>query len=111
MLVNWWLLLIVALALVGVIGDAFIKTSATGQEYIIWRWFILGALIYALSAAGWFFAFKHVKFTSLGVFYALGTVLFFVLIGVFYFKDQLNAYEFAGIAAAAVAIVLLGRFA
>jgi hypothetical protein len=29
----------------------------------------------------------------------------------FYFKEQLNGYEVAGVGAAVVAIVLLGRFA
>jgi drug/metabolite transporter (DMT)-like permease len=108
---NWWIFLIIGMALIGVIGDFFIKISGDGPTYISWKWFILGFTIYALTAVGWFFAFKHVKVSTLGVFYALSTVLFLVMLGVFYFKESLNSYEIAGVGAAVVAIILLGRFA
>lgn len=108
---NWWLLLIIGLAGIGVLGDFFIRISGDGPAYIDWKLFIIGFIIYALTAVGWFFAFKHVKVSTLGVYYALATVLFLVALGVFYFKESLNGYEVAGIAAAVAAIVLLGRFA
>lgn len=106
-----WILLIILLAFVGVVGDFFIKIAGDGQKYIDWKFFVIGFIIYAATAIGWFFAFKHVKVADLGVFYAVSTALFLAALGVFYFKEQLNSYEIAGIVLGIASILLLSNFA
>ncbi|MFH1170208.1 MAG: transporter [Candidatus Vogelbacteria bacterium] len=105
-----WLGVIILLALVGVLGDFFIKLSGI-KIPADWRLFSIGLIIYALTAFGWFFVMRQVKLSTLGVFYALGTVLFLTLVSTLYFKESLNPYEIIGIILAIISLVLLGRFA
>jgi small multidrug resistance pump len=107
----WILSLIVLLALIGVLADAFLKYAGQGPAYIKLTWFIVGFLIYASTAIGWFYAMKHIKLSSLGVIYALTTVVALTLVGVFYFKEKLTAPEMLGLTLAIISIVLLKKFA
>lgn len=105
----WVLALIILLSLVGVLGDAIIKYSGADSSHT--KWFILGFIVYASTAIGWFYAMKHIKLSSLGVIYALTTVVALTLVGVFYFKEKLTAPEMLGIVFAIASIVLLKKFA
>ena len=105
------ILVVVFLAIVGVIGDFFIKLSGHGPKFMDVKWFIVGSLVYISTIAGWFYVMKHIKLSSLGVIYSLTTILFLVVIGVFYFHEKLNIYEIVGIITAIVSIILLTRFA
>mgnify|MGYP001612833759 CR=1 FL=1 len=104
------ILIVAFLAVVGVAGDFFIKLAGHGPKFIEIKWFIIGLLIYASTAFGWFYVMKHIKLSSLGVIYSLTTVLFLVAIGVFYFHEKLNIYEIIGIITAIVSVILLSRF-
>ena len=104
-----WLGIIVGLAAVGVLGDFFIKLSGQGPVSV--RYFTAGILVYAATAFGWFFVMQHVKLSTLGVYYALTTVLLLTLVSIFYFKESLNGYEVVGIFLALVSLALMGRFA
>ena len=65
------LLIVVLLSFIGVVGDFFIKLSGQGTKFMEIKWFVLGFLIYGLTAFGWFYVMKNVKLATLGVFYAL----------------------------------------
>ncbi len=101
---------VAALAIIGVIGDFFIKLSGHGPKFMEVKWFILGFILYASTAIGWFWVMKYIKLSSLGIVYALTTMLCLVAVGVFYFHERLNAYEILGILMAVVSILLLSRF-
>jgi len=105
------IIIVVLLSLAGVVGDFFIKLAGNGSKYMDVKWFILGFVIYASTAFGWFYAMKHIKLSSLGVIYALSTVLLLVAVGVFYFHEKLNIREIAGITTAIISLLLLSRFA
>ena len=105
------LLVVVILALIGVVGDFFIKLSGSGIKFIELKWFLLGIIIYTSTAFGWFYAMKHVQLATLGVFYAISTVLFLAFVGAFYFKERLSFYEVGGVIAAVISLILLSRFA
>lgn len=101
--------IVIVLAGFGVLGDYFIKLSGNGPSYIAYSPFFLGMLIYALSAVGWFYAMKHLKLGTLGVFYSLTTVILLMFVGIFYFKEQLTTYEIIGILLAIVSIIILSQ--
>jgi len=105
------LIFAVFLSLVGVIGDFFIKISGSGAKFMDVKWFVIGFVIYALTAFGWFYVMKNIKLSTLGVFYAVSTVLFLTLVSVFYFKEKLNIYEIVGTITAIISLVLLGKYA
>jgi len=105
------LIAVLLLGLVGVIGDFFINLAGEGKKFIELKWFVLGFIIYASTAFGWFFIMKNVKLSTLGVFYAVSTMIFLTIISVFYFKEPINNYEILGIVIATVALILMGKFA
>jgi len=105
------LLVTIAMTLIGVLGDTFLKMAGSGTKYIDWKWFVLGLVLYASTALGWFFVLKHIKLATLGAIYSILIILFLAIIGVVYFKEALNMYEISGIGLAIVSLVLLTRFA
>lgn len=105
------LLIVIFLSLVGVVGDFFIKLAGSGTKFMDVKWFVLGFVIYGLTAFGWFYVMKDVKLATLGVFYAISTIIFLIIVGVFYFKETLNVYEVIGISLAIVSLIILARFA
>lgn len=106
-----WLLFIVFLSLIGVIGDSFIKSAAAGGKGISGARFIAGFLIYAFTAFGWFYAMRHIKLGTLGVFYAVSTVALLYFAGRYLFHESYNSLEVFGIFLAIVSLIILGRFA
>jgi len=84
------------LALAGVAGDFFINLAGEGKKFIDLKWF---------------FVMKQIKLSTLGVFYAVSTVLFLTMVSIFYFKEGVNAKEIFGIGLAITSFVLLGKFA
>jgi len=104
-------LLVIALSLVGVLGDYFIKLSGDDKtKYIDYKLFIIGFVVYSLTAVGWFFVMKNIKLGTLGVIYGVTTILALVIVGVLFFNERLNAYEIAGIVAGLFSLALLYRF-
>jgi len=103
-------LLVIFLAGVGVLGDFFIKLAGNGTKYISWPYFIIGLLIYVLTAIGWFYVMKHMDLNILGIFYSLTTVILLFVIGTLFFKEHVNGYEMVGIILGIISIALLSRF-
>lgn len=103
-------LAVVALSIIGVTGDYFIKLAGN-KPAIQMQWFLLGAAIYSLSSIGWLFAMRHIKLTTLGAIYATTSALALVAVGVLFFKEKLTLTEIIGIVLALVSVWLLTRFA
>ena len=70
------IILAIFLGLVGVAGDFFIKLATTGAKSPVIKWFIIGMLIWASVAFGWYYVYKHLKLSTSAVFYAISTVIF-----------------------------------
>lgn len=105
------IIIVIGLSLVGVLGDYFLKLSGHGAKYIDWKWFLIGAIVYSSTTVGWFFVMKHIKLGTLGIVYAVTTVIALTVVGVFFFKESLNYYEIAGLVMGIASITLLARFA
>jgi drug/metabolite transporter (DMT)-like permease len=101
----------IGLSLITVLGDALIKHASLQSEFAGWRWLLLGAVIYAMTAFGWFFVMRKAKLSTLGVLYSVSIVVFLTLVSVFYFKERISSMEIVGIALAIISLILLGRFA
>ncbi len=104
------ILIVIVLAGVGVLGDYFIKIAGDGPRYISFAPLLTGMLIYALTAIGWFYVMKHIKLSTLGVFYSLITVILLTIVGALFFREKLNVVDVIGIALGITSIVLLARF-
>ena len=103
-------LLILGMSALGVLGDFFLKLAGNGARFMHPGWFVAGIVTYACTAFGWFYAFKHIKMSSLGAIYGASTVILLTLLGYFYFQERLTGWEFLGIGLAIISIVILARF-
>lgn len=103
-------LLIIGMSALGVLGDFFLKIAGNGSRFMHLGWFTAGIVTYALTAFGWFYAFKHINMSSLGAIYGASSVVLLTLLGVFYFHEKLTGWESVGIAFGILSIVILARF-
>ena len=103
-------LIVIFLAGVGVLGDYFIKEAGAGTKYILYGPFILGMVIYALTAVGWFYVMKHMKLGVLGMFYSLTTVILLAIVGAIFFRERLTMFDLVGISLGIASIIILARF-
>lgn len=91
------------------LGDYHLKKSTYGPKFDLVA-FIIGLVIYSSLAFVWAYTYKHVKFSLTGAIYGASTGLFFALIGIFVFKEQLGLQEYLGVGLAITSILLLSKF-
>jgi small multidrug resistance pump len=72
--------------------------------------FILGTVLYALTALGWFYIMKHIKLSTISVLFAVSSIIFLTFLGVVVFKERLNSREILGIILGLFSVILLVRF-
>ena len=106
-----WITACISLALVSVGADSLIKLAGKSAGGYHFLYFLLGLIIYGSTAFGWYFVLKHIKLSTLGVYYSVSTVLFLALVSVFFFKESISSLEILCIIFAIASIFLLGRFA
>lgn len=91
-----------------VLADVLIKKAAD-QNHLWSIFFLLGAIIYGLSAFGWFYALRTLNLATLGGIYSLSTVVMIALAGVFVFNEKLATVEYVVLAMSIVSIIALWR--
>jgi multidrug transporter EmrE-like cation transporter len=101
---------IIGVVVLGVTGDYFLKMASGKERSLATVEFGVGAGLYMLSAVGFLIVMRHMSLASIGVWYALGTILLLAGLGIFVFKEELTGREMAGIALAFVSLGLLSRF-
>lgn len=98
-------------AIIVIVADTAIKVAADGTHSMSSSLLTGGIVLYAISAVFWFFAMRHVSLLQAGVAYSMLTLLALAIIGTVYFGETLQAREYAGLACALLAMVLLARVA
>jgi len=101
----------IGLSLITVLGDVFVKQASLQPKFTGWKLLMLGALIYGLTAIGWFFVLRKIKLSTSGGLYSLSIIIFLTLASVFYFKEKITGLEILAIILAIISLILLYRFA
>jgi len=101
----------IGLSAITVLADVLIKHASLQNAFSGWQMLILGAVIYGLTAFGWFFVMRKIKLSTLGVLYGVSVIIILTLVSVFYFKEKINPIEIFGIALAIISLIILSRFA
>ncbi|MEL6640781.1 MAG: EamA family transporter [Pseudomonadota bacterium] len=96
-------------AMVVIAGDAVLKVAADSGRPMFSTLVYAGMAIYAVSALFWFYAMRHITLAQAGVAYSMLTLLALCAIGVIWFGEKLYFREFAGIACALAAMILMVR--
>lgn len=102
------ILIVLGFSALTVLADVLIKKAADQNQ--LWSpYFIAGAVVYGLSAFGWFFALRTINLATLGGIYSLSTVVMIALAGVLIFQEKLQLVEIAVLVMALISIVALWR--
>jgi small multidrug resistance pump len=101
----------IALSLLGVVGDYFLKLASDAEAPLRTRWFYYGFVAYASTACGWVFVMRHLKLATIGVVYSVSLIVMLTAVGVVLFRESLNSQEVVGLVLAIVSLILLVRFA
>jgi multidrug transporter EmrE-like cation transporter len=105
------LMLAVGLSIVTAIADSLIKKATViKSSTLIYTLIIIGAIIYAFTALGWYKVLQRMELLNAGVIYTLSFIILIALISVFYFKEKLLVVELVGLVLAIISIVIMYRF-
>ena len=96
-------------AIIVIAGDLALKVAADTGKPMLSSLVLAGMGIYAVSALFWFYAMRNITLAQAGVAYSMLTLLALCLIGVVWFDEKLYLREFAGIACALAAMILMVR--
>lgn len=103
-------LLVELLCVVGVWADYYLKLSGNTELFVQPRHFLVGFVLHASTAAGWFLVLKYMTMTQVGVIYSVSIVLMLTFIGTYFFGEILGGREILGIILAVTSLLLLSKF-
>ena len=99
------------LCIVAAVGDYFIKLASNQESPFLSAYFLVGLLVWASTAFGWIYVMRHLTFATIGVVYAVGSILTMALVGTLLLNEPLRWHEAVGIGLGLASIGLLVRFA
>ncbi len=108
MIGAFWIAIATVTAL---IGDFLIKKASdlTGKTSL--SVLLVATIVYALNTFAFYFSYKQVEFSSVAVYFAIGTLIASVLIGAIFFRETITPGEWVGVGIGIVAIVVMSTYA
>lgn len=71
--------------------------------------FLLGMVLHALPAIGWFFLMRSHSLAAIGVFYSASIILLLSALGTFVFREAFGARDALGLALAVASVIVMSR--
>ena len=90
-----------------ILGDYALKVATKYPEPLLSIWFLMGALLYGLTAVGWMLLMQTYNLAQISVIYSSITIIALVLIGHLFFDETTTGRQGLGVAAALAAVVLM----
>jgi drug/metabolite transporter (DMT)-like permease len=106
--IPFWI--VVSLSVVCAVADYWLKRASNLTHPLRSYAFASGVGLYAISAFGWVYIFRHFKLATVSAFFSLVVVVLLAITGVVAFRESLSASEIVGLICAVAALGLLGRF-
>lgn len=101
---------VVIATLTALFGDFLIKKASDGVGRQAIYVLLFATVVYALNTFAFFFSYKHVEFSSVAVYFSIGTLLVSVAIGAIFFKETISNGEWVGIILGILAIYFLTKY-
>lgn len=105
------ILAMAGIVIVTIIGDWALKMASLREGFSSGWHITLGMAMYMLSGFGFVVAMRHMSLASVGVWYAVLTILMMTALGVFVFGERLSAREIIGVGFALISLSLMTRLA
>ncbi len=106
-----YIILVIVLTLLTVVGDFFIKKAALKPGFSGIYFLLAAALIWGATAFGWFFLLRKMELSNANAIFAVGTIIFTIILTFFYFHEKISFPEIIGFILAVISIYILARFA
>ena len=100
-------LILIAVTLITLLGDYYIKIASGRPTGLFTRSFLIGAILYSLPAVGWFYLMKSHSLAVIGVFYSVSTIILLAALSFFVFKEPFGWREAVGVSLAVLAGVVI----
>jgi len=100
-------LLLTAIIAMTVAGDYALKIASGKPTPFTSHWFIHGAILYAITAAGWIMLMQMHSLAQVAVLYSSATILALTAVGYVGFGETLTLRQFAAVIAAMLAVYLM----
>ncbi|MEI7480104.1 MAG: SMR family transporter [bacterium] len=101
---QYFIYLVTAVAFLEVIGDILFKEwSIHNKNYML----VLGILAYTAATLFWAFSLKYQSLSKAMVIFAVLTLIVGILVGVFFYKEELSALNIVGIVIGLTSIIFL----
>ena len=100
---------LVLVAVASLVADYFIKTAALSSAGIHNPRLALGAIVYGLTAIGWFFLMRSHSLAMVAVIYTAMTTVVLVAMGYFLFDEGFGKREALGVTFAVLALSTMYR--
>jgi drug/metabolite transporter (DMT)-like permease len=107
-IIPFWV--VVLLSVICAVADYWLKRASDLASPFRSFAFLYGGSLYAVSAFGWVYVFRHFKLATISAFFSLIVVVLLAIMGVVAFRETLSTSEIVGLCCAVAALVLLGRF-
>lgn len=96
-----------AITAMTVLGDYCIKLATGRTGGLLSVQFIAGALLYGITAIGWFFLMKSHSLAIIGVLFSASTVILLAALGTLVFKEAFGWRDAIGICLAVLAVAVI----
>lgn len=106
-----YIVLVIVLTLLTVAGDFLIKKAALRPGFSGFHFLLAAALIWASTVFGWFFLLRKMELSNANAIFAVGTIIFTIVVTFFYFHEKISFPEIIGFILAVISIYILARFA
>lgn len=100
-------LISIAMVLMAIIGDYYIKKASMLSSFNGWKLLVLGGLLYGFSAIGWFYVYRTTKVFTVGAIHSFGIIIFSILLSLVIFKEKINGWEILGLVLGIISLGLL----
>ena len=97
--------ILVVVAVATLVGDYFIKTAALSPAGIHNPRLAIGAIVYGLTALGWFFLMRSHSLAMIAVIFTAMTTVVLAGMGYFLFDEGFRARDGIGVALAILALI------
>ena len=95
------------IAIATLLGDYLIKRATMSPAGLFSANFISGALLYGLTAIGWFYLIKSQSLAMIAVAFTASTIIALSTMGYFIFGEQFGKREALGVTFAILAVAVM----
>ena len=100
----------IAIAAITVFADYLLKLAALGNGFFGWRFLIVGAIIYACTALGWFYLMRETTLSNIAIIYSMSSIILLFGLSVLVFSERFEWRDALGFCFAVAAILLMSRY-